>query len=454
MMPPFQEFIKTSIDSSTSILVPPDSNLLTRTTTNAATHLPFISQEGSNEKLNESSNQITTITSSTTIAANNDKRACHVVITNAPDFHYEVIESTALRYPLPFHKFNCTTSKPIIFDFVLYNNWFGKVDITAGKVKPKYLNDSEFWSWNTYFESYLQYKILDRVDGTKAFFNQVLKFSDMDDKTDEVDAKIDASCDINQMFIRKMIKDDRLFCVLHGICDRCKELHYERSCFISPMWPKEQCTFMTLDLPKFDKSEFFVSTSGHEPISGGIEGNPMHQPNDTITTTSSSSNTMRICVFGGNRNHTMLSNLFTKVPYQKYNATFHVGGRDIRQLSKVYERSGIDMSKVHIFYEKRYREYYRNVAQCHIYLPATDPNEKPSHFPTGMKKLTGSIPQVIAYKLPSVMHMELEKLYHEYLLHCPVEVYDDTFESKVKALTRMMERVSQYSSGFLATTTK
>lgn len=382
-------------------------------------------EEESIEEPMKSSKQITvtsavgnaTVTTTTT-SHDDQRRACHVVIVNVPDFHYEVIESTALRFPLPWHKFNCTTSKPIIMDFVLYNNWFGILDMRATKAKPKYLNESEFWDWNTYYESYLQYKVFDRMDGTKVFFNRVLKVSDLDEN-DEIDARIDATCDINYMFIRKMIKDDRLFCVIHGKCDRCKELHHERSCYITPMWPKEQCTFMTIDLPKFNESELVSSTN--------------------------SSSSMRICVYGSNRNHTMLSNLFAQVPYQKYNAIFHVGARETHKLSKVYKASGIDMSKVHIVSEKRYREYYRNVARCNIYLPATEPTEKPSHFPTGIRKLTGSIPQVIAYKLPSVMHMELEKIYHEHLVG-PVEVYDDTFESKVKALTRMMERVSALAS--------
>lgn len=415
-----------------------------------ASQVGFIEEPSRN-----SLDQKNTITSTT--APDSDKRACHVVIINAPDFHYEVIESTVLRYPLPFHKFNCTTSKPIIFDFLLYNNWFGKDgDITAGVIKPKYLNESEFWSWNTYFESYLQHNIFDRIDGTKALIHRVLKYSDVDkNKTDEVDARIDVSCEFNQVSMHEVIKDDRLFCVLHSKCDQCTKLHFERSCFISPMWPKEQCTFMVLDLPKFEKSELMSTTtsSSHHQIipmkrhkidSDIEEGNQMYQPD-------SSNSTMRICVFGRNRNHTILSNLFAQVPYQKYNAKFHIGGRDIRELSQVYERSGIDNSKIHIFFEKRYREYYRNVAQCNIYLPATDPKERPAHFPSGMKRLTGSIPQVIAYKLPSVMHVELEKIYHECLAGAPVEVYDDTFESKVKALTRMMERVGS-NSFFLAAT--
>ena len=29
----------------------------------------------------------------------------------------------------------------------------------------------------------------------------------------------------------------------------------ERICFLSPMWPKDQCTFVADNLPKFDKHE-------------------------------------------------------------------------------------------------------------------------------------------------------------------------------------------------------
>ena len=51
-------------------------------------------------------------------------RPCRVILENAIDYHHEVIESVVRRFPLPWHTFNCTTSKPIIYDFALFQNRF------------------------------------------------------------------------------------------------------------------------------------------------------------------------------------------------------------------------------------------------------------------------------------------------------------------------------------------
>ena len=52
------------------------------------------------------------------------QRPCRVILENAIDYHHEVIESVVRRFPLPWHTFNCTTSKPIIYDFALFQNRF------------------------------------------------------------------------------------------------------------------------------------------------------------------------------------------------------------------------------------------------------------------------------------------------------------------------------------------
>ena len=52
-------------------------------------------------------------------------RPCRVILENAIDYHHEVIESVVRRFPLPWHTFNCTTSKPIIiYDFALFQIGF------------------------------------------------------------------------------------------------------------------------------------------------------------------------------------------------------------------------------------------------------------------------------------------------------------------------------------------
>jgi len=122
------------------------------------------------------------------------ERACRVIIENQFDYHNEVLENVVLRYPLPWHKFNCTTSKAIIYDFTLFQNRFHlKISgtSTALSKKERYLNETEFWGWKMYFEDALQHKVFDRNDGpkiqTKAYFNNLVSY--------DIDAFIDATCD-------------------------------------------------------------------------------------------------------------------------------------------------------------------------------------------------------------------------------------------------------------------
>ena len=130
------------------------------------------------------------------------QRACRVVISSKVDFHHEVIESVVLRFQLPWHKFNCTISKPIVYDFALYQNRFhlGQQPAVSGNPHARFLNETEFWSWKKYFEEDLQYKTFDRLDGTqtKAYFNSFVAYGESHNTP--IDAMIDTTCDINNRF--------------------------------------------------------------------------------------------------------------------------------------------------------------------------------------------------------------------------------------------------------------
>jgi hypothetical protein len=71
-------------------------------------------------------------------------------------------------------------------------------------------------------------------------------------------------------------------------------------------------------------------------------------------------------------------------------------------------------------------------------LPMISPVRNPGYFdfPSGMRKLTGIVPQIIANKVPSVMHIALEEIYRDYFT-APVEVYNST-ESFQHAFKRMV----------------
>ena len=188
--------------------------------------------------------------------AEENSKACTVRIENKADWHHEVLESIALRFELP-RQFNCDIRKPVIFDFALFPNAFynnvSGLHIHGGKKKLKFLNETEYWSWKSYFEKNLQFKLFDRLDGTKtkAYFNNlVLYFKE----EEPYDAKIDATCDTRN-YAPSLKKSDNLFCLLHNNDLKHtgpKPFILGRSCFLTPIsWPKDQCIFLAVDLPKF-----------------------------------------------------------------------------------------------------------------------------------------------------------------------------------------------------------
>ena len=142
---------------------------------------------------------------------NNFQRPCRVVVENKVDFHHEIIESIALKFPLPLQTFNCSLSLPVIFDFALYQNRFHlKIPglIGSGAKNANFLNETEFWGWKNYFEENLQHRTFVRHDivnsESRAYFNELVSYEEIANST--VDALIDATCDVGPSYVEKMKK--------------------------------------------------------------------------------------------------------------------------------------------------------------------------------------------------------------------------------------------------------
>lgn len=385
-----------------------------------------------------------------------EKRACRVIIENPVDFHHEVLESVVLRFPLPWHTFkNCSVSQPIIYDFSLYQNRFHlhipAASMGSGAKNAKFLNQTEFFSWKKYFEKHLQYKVFDRKEDehsitlynhnsevketkedtslkTQAYFNQLIPYEEYGG----ADAVIDATCDINTKFVKTMKRSNNFFCVLHGdnknvLTRKENQFIYKRSCFLSPMWPQSVCTFLAADLPKFDDV---------------VKDRKLKQETN-------------ICVLGS-RNITLATELFSSIPYKEKNVRFQVFSRkesDSSPIQASFNMFGLGHKFASVVHELDYENYHRNVACCDIFLPLTDPLNRPSHFPSGGKKSTGLVPILAAYEIAAIMHTEFAKLYKHHL-RAPFEEYNDTFQSKIDALNRLLITVIQEKSSHVSFLTR
>ena len=361
-----------------------------------------------------------------------NQRACRVIIENKGDYHHEVIESAVLRFPLPWDEFNCSKTKPIIYDFSLFQNrWPNMIgDKIYGVPKPNHLNETEFWGWKTYFEEKLQGKNFQRTDGRLANYNSLVSYAEYQNS----DAFIGLTCS-DQTFHRWIRQGKgKSYCILHAYDNSTNgkdtgaliKAGLKKSCFLVPsMWPGNQCTFLPTDLPKINLDK------------------TLKDPSE-----------MKICLFGSSNNDAEYASLFSKVPYNEYNAKFYIGSRYPtntkrgQKIRSIFNLENSIANRTVMVYEKDFIQFAKFQASCDVLLPKTTPSSRPAFFPssvTGSKargQMTGNIPVIVAYKIPSVMHVELERIYHSHFT-APVTVYNDTMESKVAALKNMMVQVAK-----------
>lgn len=349
-------------------------------------------------------------------------RPCRVLIMNKVDFHHELIESAVLRFPLPFHTFNCSVKKyPVVYDFALYQSRF-QLKISGAKTslsrKAKFLNQTEFWGWKKYFDTNLQGKVIQKNDvyRSRALFNKLVTFEEMDYVAD---ATIDITCDISDNFHRWLLSSKTNFCILHKANQEVLQKHQNpsilaRSCFLSPMWPKEQCQFIASDLP-FAKEN--VKSFRHQK-----EG-------------------IKICVQGANRNFTLACEIFSKSKFKLYNATLHFSSRESKKLRRIIKNFEIE-KKASISNEIDYIKYHQKLSKCDLVLPLKEPNESSTHFPWGNKKSSGIIPAIIAYKIDVLAHYKYIDIYKNWLSdEIDAIVYGDTVATKVSGLNKQMQKI-------------
>ena len=85
---------------------------------------------------------------------------------------------------------------------------------------------------------------------------------------------------------------------------------------------------------------------------------------------------------------------------------------------------------VHLVHEKDFYLFQEHIAQCNLLMPLVDPEHNSGFFAgvNSMKKLIGSVSQAIGYRIPTIMHEDLHRIYHDQLT-APVEAYNDTAAS-------------------------
>lgn len=328
-------------------------------------------------------------TSSSSSQITPEQRPCSVAIENTADGHYELIESTILRYPLPWSQLNCSTKNTVVFDVALFEH--------SG------VYTGEKSGWERYFRQRLQHQNATRIDGIQARFGELVHYTNY---SKIYDAIIGVSCDSSTTFQRWLRLSLRRYCILHQTCRTCKSDIIQRTCMLNPMHPR--CFFLPIDLPQFQE----------------------RQPPSPLA---------RVCVSGSVRNHAMLAEALATL--QPRSVRFFIHDRLLEGVHPLEFYKARNVSHlIEMVREKDFLTFQKSMSMCHVLLPLIDPVYNPAYFFHGRhRKLTGAVPQAIAYKIPTVSHVELEAIYHNYWT-APVQVYNDT-ASFILALEQMMASV-------------
>jgi hypothetical protein len=217
------------------------------------------------------------------------KPPCRILLENKVDFHYEVIESTALRYPLPWDELGCDPSSPQLQQQLQRQQIAGNrqahpivvVDVALAPSYAVSTMHSGKVGWERYFSSHLQGRIQIRpVDQVTIQFGNLVEWEGKSPLSmSPYHAVIGVTCDAGYKSFKNWIKQHsgssrsktestttptttlstateilpRAFCVMHLACHnnetlgtedwhrvstkyKCGPRLLERLCGLSPMY--------------------------------------------------------------------------------------------------------------------------------------------------------------------------------------------------------------------------
>ncbi|KAL7425743.1 hypothetical protein ACHAXM_000150, partial [Skeletonema potamos] len=304
-------------------------------------------------------------------------RPCYITVENKADYHYEIIESAIMQFPLPWDTFNCSKEDTIADVALTKHHRFAK---------------NELEPWQKYFETHLAGTTQPRTngDGAVIHFGSIQNYMNY---SHSYDAYIGASCDSFD-WLGQLSRGPNQFCILHGTVDqknmrgrrkRLWEQHKGRVCWVSPMHP---CYFIPSDLPQFKPENFrkgdklrlclkaSASTTSLQYVDEGVKRlRQVGEPN------------IEIIIMG--RSMPIMSS-------QAFPSISHL----VKQGN-----------------EPDYYKFEEMMSKCHVLLPLIHPwDDGKKYFPwSGAGKLSGYMSQAIGLKLPLLVHEEIKELYKEHL---------------------------------------
>jgi hypothetical protein len=318
---------------------------------------------------------------------------CEVLVTNHEfNFHYEVLESVMALYPLP--PFNHCDHRSLRFTFMINH---GHANFPREKSYSWTLYANQTISKNSYYSYVTQgqvRRLREVVRVPRTTYVQPPGFDYI--------IKVSCYCRLDLEWLQNNTQQH--YCVFHETCETVQD---------SPqaMWlnPHHKRYFLPTLLPRFNSS--ISSANNSIPINMCIVGSP------------------------GRRNYDLLAN-YLELHNQTDRVRFHNLGWG--SLPKVMD-PWLDRIQVHsVPGFQAFQE--RLVHTCHAIVSMLQPSANPDYF-HGSRKLSGSIVQAAAYRLPIVLHHDLARLYQGHLAF--VEPHGDDQSSFDEAVQRMIHRLEE-----------
>jgi hypothetical protein len=336
-------------------------------------------------------NLLDSLTASLSMLPQDKKRIpCQVVIQNKLDQSYDILESVALEFQLPWESMECNHFDPVVVNFAL-----------SHQQNPNYPLEKE--GWKRYFFTKLQGSTRQRSDNVTIVYGDLV--NEETNYAKEYDAIIEANCD-SRRFQLWMHSDPRRYCVLHRTkCRRCHADKKSRVCHLNPK--RSGCHFFPSHLP-----------SAHPAVS--------------IPT-----RMIRLCTMSHSQNHVSLSKALGILRPDDVQVVVHQRNFKGR---REYAAHNISATFLQL---ADYLEFEQSIAQCDLLVLMTDPKSHPDYFPGKGReiKTPGTITHAIGYKIPMILHSLIEPVYREHFT-APVVPYTDD-HSFILALNTILNMIRE-----------
>jgi hypothetical protein len=351
------------------------------------------------------SNNLVLPTVASTKSSNDDSSSenthlqpCRVAVTNSARFHYETLESIAALLPLQYLSLPDSCNKTsLVFDYHVY----------ASRERVQ--------SWVFYFHVAMQgmdVSSFTSTDSVKRAIGHLFVYRQLPKSrivsalapTTDYDATIEASCYCSGNYAEWMDADPHRSCIFHEKCPLVSD--HPRALWLSP-----------------HHSHYYI---------------PTLLPRQPIRPTSRAPH--QLCIVGGTdrRNWSLLQSFLDQNPDISSRLSLQILGFGDYPIALENYRSMTNMTSTADF-----AEFHRLAAQCNGILMLVSKTTQPNYFVTtkSLLKLSGTLPVVLAYQTPVVLHQELYELYKDHMSTLAGATHTDDAESFAAAMMVLLDKL-------------